>query len=230
MVKTRHRRPIPGYEPSPDAWSPGSVEVANPMSIYPKYKAKRSLFMADDLGPTAVEITTNKGLSGIGFGGPGAGFVIEKHLTKLIVGEDPLDVERLWDVMWRSTLYYGRKGLVVHAISAVDNALWDLMGKALETPVYQLLGGKTKPRIPAYCTGNDIEQHVEFGFKRLKLAIPHGPGDGKEGIRKNVALVERARRALGPDGDVMLDCWMAFTEDYALELAEALEPYGVYWM
>ncbi len=230
MVKTRPKRPIPSYEPSPDAWSPGSVEVANPMSIYPKYKAKRSLFMADDLGPEAVEITTNKGLTGIGFGGPGAGFVVEKHLVKLLLGENPMNVERLWDIMWRSTLYYGRKGLVVHAISAVDNALWDLLGKALDTPVYRLLGGETKPRIPAYCTGNDIEQHVAFGFKRLKLAIPHGPADGKEGLRKNVALVKRARAALGREGDIMLDCWMAFTEDYALELAEALEPYDVYWM
>ena len=230
MVRTQPKRPVPSYEPSPDAWSPGSVEVANPMSIYPKYKAKRSLFMADDLGPTAVEVSTNKGLTGLGFGGPGAGFVIENHLTKLLIGEDPMNVERLWDVMWRSTLYYGRKGLVVHAISAIDNALWDLVGKAFDTPVYRLLGGATKSRIPAYCTGNDIEQHAAFGFKRLKLAIPHGPADGREGIRKNVELVKRARNAVGDDGDIMLDCWMAFTEDYTLRLAEALEPFDVYWM
>ena len=230
MVRTRPRRPIPQYEPSPDAWSPGNVEVANPMSKYPKYKAKRSLFMADDLGPTAVEVTTNKGLTGIGFGGPGAAFVVENHLTKLLLGENPMNVERLWDIMWRSTLYYGRKGLVVHAISAIDNALWDLIGKALDTPVYKLLGGETKPRIPAYCTGNDIEQHVEFGFSRLKLAIPYGPADGRPGLRKNVELVKRARRALGAEGDIMLDCWMAFTEDYAQRLAEELEPFNVYWM
>jgi L-alanine-DL-glutamate epimerase-like enolase superfamily enzyme len=67
--------------------------------------------------------------------------------------------------------------MVVHAISAIDNALWDLAGKALRTPVYRLFGGECKPRIPAYCTGNDIEQHVEFGFTKLKLAIPFGPAD-----------------------------------------------------
>jgi L-rhamnonate dehydratase len=230
MIRPQPRRPLPAYDPAPGSWSTGGVEVANPMSIYPKYKPRRSLFMADELGPTAVQITTDKGVSGIGFGGPGAGFVIEKHLTKLLLGEDPFNVQRLWDIMWRSTLYYGRKGLVVHAISAVDNALWDLIGNALNMPVYKLLGGETKSRIPAYCTGNDLEQHVEFGFKKLKLAIPHGPADGLEGIRKNVALVARARDLLGSDGEIMLDCWMAFTQRYTLELAEQLEPYRVYWM
>jgi L-rhamnonate dehydratase len=200
------------------------------MSIYPRYKAERSLFMADDLGPEAVEITTDKGVSGIGFGGPGGSFVIEKHLTKLLLGEDPFNVEQLWDILWRSTLYYGRKGLVVHAISGVDNALWDLVGKALGMPVYKLLGGETKSRIPAYCTGNDVEQHLQFGFKKMKLAIPHGPADGREGLKKNVDLVKKTRELMGPEGEIMLDCWMAFTERYTLELAESLEPYRVYWM
>lgn len=230
MVRTRPRKPRPPYTPTPGSWSTGDVEVANPMSIYPKYKANRSLFMASDLGPEAVEVTTDKGIAGIGFGGPGASFVIEKHLTKLLLGEDPFDVERLWDILWRSTLYYGRKGLVVHAISAIDIALWDIIGKAVGQPVYKLLGGETKPRIPAYCTGNDIEQHVEFGFKKLKLAIPYGPADGREGMHKNEELVKRARAALGPDGEIMLDCWMAFTEDYTHELAELLKPHRVYWM
>ena len=77
MVRTRPKQPVPSYSPAPGSWSVIEAEVANPMSIYPKYKPKRSLFMANDLGPEAVEITTDKGLTGIGFGGPGAGFVIE---------------------------------------------------------------------------------------------------------------------------------------------------------
>ncbi len=230
MVRPKAKRPLPQYSPAPGSWSTGGSEVANPMSIYPKYKAQRSLFMANDLGPDAVEISTDKGIKGIGFGGPGCSFVIEKHLTKLLMGEDPFNVEELWDIMWRSTLYYGRKGLVVHAISAVDLALWDIIGNALGMPVYKLLGGETKSRIPAYCTGNDIEQHLEFGYKRLKLAVPYGPADGREGMKKNVELVKKTREALGPDGDLMLDCWMALTEEYTLEFAAMVEPYRVYWM
>jgi len=232
LVRVRPRRPVPSYEPAPGSWSTTRVEVANPMSIYPEYKATRGLFMPDpgQLGGFRVEIETDKGIRGYGQGGLAGGRIVEGHLKKLLLGEDPTDVERLWDIMWRSTMYYGRKGAVIHAISGVDLALWDIIGKVYQQPVYRLLGGATKPRLPAYCTGNDIEQHVEFGYKRLKLAIPHGPADGIEGQRKNVELVKRTRELLGPGGDIMLDCWMAWTERYTLEMAELFEPYRVYWM
>ncbi len=232
LVQTKPRKPAPAYTPAPGSWSTNNVEVANPMSIYPEYKATRSLFLPDPgkVPGATVEISTNKGIKGYGSGGPGAGYVVEQHLTKLLVNEDPLNIERLWDIMWRSTMSYGRMGVVINAISAVDIALWDIAGKALNMPVYKLLGGETKPRLPAYCTGNDIEQHIEFGYQRLKLAIPFGPADGREGMRKNVELVDRARKALGPDGDIMLDCWMSWTERYTIEIAEMLAPYRVYWM
>ncbi len=232
LVRTRPKRPLPAYEPAPGSWSTQGVEVASPMSVYPKYKARRSLYFPDpgQLEGFTVEIATDKGVKGYGSGGPGGGPVVERHLAKLLVGEDPFDVERLWDIMWRATMHYGRMGLVINAVSGVDLALWDLIGKALGEPVYRLLGGATKERIPAYCTGNDIEQHVRFGYRRLKLAMPHGPADGREGMKKNLELIRRTREALGPDGDIMLDCWMAWSEDYTLEMAELAAPYRIYWM
>lgn len=232
LVQMRDKRPVPSYEPAAGSWSTGGVEVANPVSIYPKYKATRSLFQPDPGGVSSfwVEISTDKGIKGYGSGGPGGGPIVEGHLNKLLLGENALNIERLWDIMWRATMSYGRKGVVVNAISGVDLALWDILGKAYESPVWRLLGGKIHDRIPCYCTGNDIEQHVEFGYTRMKLALPYGPADGKQGIRDNVALVKRAREAVGPDGDIMMDCWMALTERYTLELAEAFEPYDVYWL
>lgn len=232
LVKTTPKKPAPEYQPAPGSWSTGGVEVANPMSIYPEYKPMRSLFMSDDpaIGAFTVEVSTDKGVKGYGHGGPGGGAIVEKHLTKLMIGKDPFDIERNWDILWRSTMYYGRAGAVVHAISGVDLALWDLVGNATGMPVYRLLGGETKPRLPAYCTGNDVEQHLQYGFKRLKLAIPYGPADGREGMKKNVELVKRTRSLLGPDGDIMLDCWMSWTERYTIEMAEMFEPYKVYWM
>lgn len=232
LVRTRPRRPVPAYKPAPGSWSTQGVEIANPMSIYPKYKPQRSLFFPDP-GPFTgftVEIAADKGVKGYGSGGTGGGQVIESHLRKLLLGEDPFDLERLWDIMWRSTMHYGRKGVAINAISGADLALWDLVGNALGMPVYRLLGGATKDRLPAYCTGNDLEQHIEFGYKMLKLAIPHGPADGREGMKKNVELVKRTRELLGPDGEIMLDCWMAWTERYTVEMAELVAPYRVYWM
>ena len=232
LVTTRPKRPIPIYTPAPGSWSTSGVEVANPMSIYPKYKATRSLFQPDPgkLGGFTVEITTDKGVKGYGTGGIGGGQIVEQHFTKLLGNEDPFNVERIWDILWRSSMYYGRAGVVINAISGVDMAIWDIIGNALGMPVYKLLGGATKDRIPAYCTGNDLEQHREFGFQRLKLAIPYGPADGREGMRKNVELVKRTRDLLGPDGDIMLDCWMSWTESYTIEMAEMVAPYRIYWM
>ena len=232
LVAMRRRKQAPAYAPAAGSWSTQNVEVANPMSIYPEYKATRSLFFPDagKMPGFTVEISTDKGIKGYGNGGAGGGMVVTEHLTKLLLGEDPFNVERLWDICWRSTMHYGRMGVTMNAISGVDLALWDIIGKALDTPVYRLIGGAVKPRVPAYCTGNDIEQHVEAGFTKLKLAMPHGPADGREGMRKNREVVERARKALGPDGEIMLDCWMAWTERYTVEMAEMLAPYRIYWL
>ena len=146
LVKTRPLRPVPAYQPAAGSWSTGGVEVANPMSIYPKYKPMRSLFMADSpiIGGFTVEVRTDKGVAGYGSGGPAGGPIVEGHLPKLLLGEDPFDIEKLWDIMWRSTMSYGRMGAVVNAISGVDIALWDIVGKALGVPVYKLLGGDSK--------------------------------------------------------------------------------------
>ncbi|MCH2212831.1 MAG: hypothetical protein MK110_16120 [Fuerstiella sp.] len=224
------KRPRPAYKPAVGSWNALQVEVASPLSIYPRFKPRRSLFFHEDLGAETVVVETNRGITGYGYGGPGAAFVAEGHLARLLHDEDPFQLERLWDIMWRGTLYYGRKGLAIHAISAVDNALWDIVGKALDTPVYRLLGGGHRERVPGYCTGNNIEQAVEFGFTKLKLALPYGPADGEAGLDQNEQLVERARRLLGPDGRIMIDCWMALTESYAEQLAARLRPHQVYWM
>lgn len=232
VVKTRPKRPVPGYAPAAGSWSTGEVEVANPMSVYPEYKAKRSLWNPEPgkMEGFTVEITTDKGLKGYGMGGAGGGMVVEQHLVKLLLGEDPFNVERIWDILYRSTLPYGQAGVAINAISGVDLALWDLIGKALDLPVYELLGGETKARIPAYCTGNDVEQHLQFGYKRLKVAMPYGPADGWAGQQKNVELVKKTREQLGPEGDLMLDCYMAWNEQYTIEMAKMVEPYRVYWM
>ncbi len=232
LVQTRPLKPTPVFTPAPGAWQSSPAEVASPMSIYPEYKAYRELYYPDPgkLPPFTVEVATDKGINGYGNGGPAGGQVAVDHLAKLMVGRDPFDIERNWDIMWRGTMHYGRMGVTMNAISGVDLALWDIVGKALNQPVWRLLGGETKPRLPAYCTGNDINQHIEFGFQRLKLAIPHGPADGREGMRKNEALVKETRRKLGPDGEIMLDCWMAWTEPYTLDMAEMLAPHRVYWM
>jgi hypothetical protein len=160
------KRPSPKYKPTPGSWNTADLEIANPLSIYPRFKPRRSLFYADDLGPdTVMMVETDKGITGFGYGGPAAAFAVERHLPKLLVGEDPFRVERLRDIMWRGTLYYGRKGVAVHAISAVDNALWDVVGKALDAPVYRLLGGGGRRRVPAIARATTSSRRSSSGSR-----------------------------------------------------------------
>ena len=118
----------------------------------------------------------------------------------------------------------------LYAVSAVDLALWDLLGKQLGKPVYELLGGPQKDQIFCYATGNDVDWYQELGFRGFKLACPHGPADGLEGLRKNEELVARTREQIGPMEELMLDCWMAFDVDYSVRLAETLRPYRLRWL
>src|SRR5690606_6543508 len=108
-----------------------------------------------------------------------------------------------WDMMFKVTLPYGRKGAPIMAISAVDLALWDLIAKARNEPLYQTLGGPVKEKVQAYCTGNEFDKTKDRGFLGQKLAMPYGPASGWEGMEKNVDLVRRAREALGPDKEIM---------------------------
>jgi L-rhamnonate dehydratase len=132
--------------------------------------------------------------------------------------------------MFRLTKPYGSTGLASYAVSAVDLALWDALGKALGKPVYELLGGPQKDQIVCYCTGNDVDWYQELGFRAFKLACPYGPTDGLDGIHKNEAFVAETRERIGDDCELMLDCWMAFDVEYTVRLAEVLRPYKLKWM
>ncbi|MDQ3694898.1 MAG: L-rhamnonate dehydratase [Chloroflexota bacterium] len=212
-------------------WIRDSV-IANPMSVYAAYKATRTSWGIDALGGLIVEIEGQDGTIGVGVsqGGSAGGTIVERHLARFLVGSDPRDVERLWDQMWRSTLPYGRKGLALHAISAIDLALWDLGGKLRDEPVYKLLGGATKESIPCYVTGIKPARYQALGYFGCKLPLPHGPADGYAGLQANVAMVERAREEVGPDFDLMLDCYMALDVPYTIDLANAVRPYRVRWI
>jgi L-rhamnonate dehydratase len=214
------------------SWLSDSV-IANPMSNFEAYRAKRSSWFGR-MTAAVVEIRTDEDVHGLGFIGGGKGIaaknIIDDQLASLLIGQDPFDIERLWDQMFRASLMYGRKGMALDAISGIDIALWDLVGKATGKPVYKLIGGQTKDRLRAYMTGNLTEKHLREGFRDVKLAVPCGPADGEEGLRKNEELVRRTRELIGPDGDIMLDCYMGLNVPYTIELARRLRDYRILWI
>lgn len=206
--------------------------ISHPMSGYEQYKKSRKSWGINALGSVVVEVEADDGTTGVGvsIGGEPACYIIENHLSRFVEGEDPRNVEMMWDMMFRSTLNYGRKGLPLQAISAVDLAIWDLLGKLRNEPVYALLGGKTKDRLPVYSTTARPELAKELGFVGAKIPCRYGPADGDEGFRKNVAAFKEAREKVGPDFPLMLDCYMSLSVPYAIKLARALEPYNLKWM
>src|SRR5579864_8744625 len=175
-----------------------------------------------------VEVFTDNGLVGIGNAALAPRVtkqVIDLYLKPLLIGADPWDIEFLWQHMYRKTMAFGRKGIGMAAISAVDIALWDILGKSAKQPVYRLLGGRTKQRIPVYASrlysvdladvAAEARRYKEEGYKAMKLRFGWGPADGAPGMQHNVALVRTVREAVGDDVDVMADAYMGWTLDYA---------------
>jgi L-rhamnonate dehydratase len=221
--------------------------LGRPIDVYPEYRT---------LGPewlepidhrhyrthsTFVEIETDAGITGVW--GPldvELGRQILRSIKPMLLGQDPRATELLWDQVYRQAVH-GRKGAMIMALSAVDNALWDIRGKWAGTPVYRLLGGPTRDRIPAYASmlGYSVEPEraalraTEFkarGYRAQKWFFRAVPADGPEGIRRNVALVRAIREAIGPDDDLMLDCWMSWDLRYARRMAEEIAIYHPRWI
>jgi len=166
--------------------------------------------------------------------------VIDLYLKPLLIGQEPWDIERLWQHMYRKTMAFGRKGIGMVAISAVDIALWDLLGKSAGQPVYRLLGGRTKARIPVYASRlysvdlseleAEAKRYQEEGYQAMKLRFGWGPADGPAGIERNLALVRTVREAVGEGIDVMADAYMGWTLEYAKRMLPLLEPFRLRWL
>jgi len=204
--------------------------IANPMSIYPEYYQKRSSwrYYAPDV---LIKLESDEGICGYGIatGGEATEFLIKNHLQRFVVNSNPFDIEKIWDQMFRASLPYGRKGLPIMAISGIDIALWDVLCKAKQEPLYHMLGGKVREKMPVYVTGNDVRSYQKMmDFKGYKLAMPYGPIDGIEGMKKNEEIIKKTREMIGMNIDLMLDCYMAWDVEYTKRMAESLEENSIH--
>lgn len=195
-------------------------------------------------GWLVVEIETDTGLVGMGNAALAprvAKEIIDLYLAPVVQGQDPFDYEYLWQKMYRRTLAWGRKGIGMVAISAIDIALWDLMGKATGQPVFKLLGGRTKEKIPCYASKlyaqDDLDRflgeakgYLEQGFTALKIRSGYGPKDGPTGMRRNIEQVRTLRELAGSDIDLMMDCYMGWTLEYARRFLPRLAEFNLRWL
>jgi len=219
----------------------GDTIFATPLSALP--------FQSDAQAPfrffswLVVEIETDEGH--VGYGNAGlcpdvTKQIIDSKLSSLLLDENPLNTEYLYEKMYRSTAAYGRKGAVLAAISAIDIALWDIKGLVMNQPVFMLLGGRTKPAIPTYYsrlyTRNleslqaEAQHYKQEGFTGMKLRCGYPMTEGINGMRKNVEMVRVVRETVGDDVDIMLECYMGFNYAYSRRLLKELEPYNLRWV
>jgi L-alanine-DL-glutamate epimerase-like enolase superfamily enzyme len=209
-------------------------------------------------GALLVEVETDDGTIGIGEAGVGGGVTatcIEKDLKPLLIGEDPLMIEGLWQKMFVRTRQYGRRGIVMNAISGIDIALWDIAGKVAKLPVYKLLGA-CRDRVEAYASGGfyqedkgidgvagEAEGYRARGFKGMKMKIGRNPSTGTH-LRQvtgqaefcevdpseDIARVAAVRQALGPQAKLMVDVNCAWSPAFAIEMGREMTPYKLFWI
>lgn len=191
----------------------------------------------ETLSPAAAAIIAGPGMSLLGF----------RALRDLLLGEDPFDAERLWDKLYIGSVYYGRRGVALHCISAIDNCLWSIRALAENVALWQLLGEGSCQRVTAYAStlfrstpeacAKAARSYVERGFRAVKF----GWGVFGQDAGRDVELVAAAREALGPDRDLMIDPgWYGagWERDHFhvrgreenLALCQRLEPFGVRWI
>jgi L-rhamnonate dehydratase len=215
----------------------------NPMDLLSLPKAEGSMQTFTFHSWLIVEVFTDDGLAGVGncaLAPRVSKQVIDLHLRPILIGGDPWDIEFLWQHMYRKTMAFGRKGIGMAAISAVDIALWDILGQSSRQPVYRLLGGKTKARIPVYASrlysvalgdlAAEALRYKEEGYQAMKLRFGWGPTDGAAGMQHNLRLVRTVRETVGEGIDVMADAYMGWTLDYAKRMLPLLEPFHLRWL
>lgn len=197
-----------------------------------------------------VKIDTDAGISGVGVADSSPWImksVIEaprshdkcSGLRELILGKDPFEVEVLWELMYYNSYYYGRQGAAIAAISAIDIALWDIIGKALGKPIHHLLGGAFRRKVQAYASTlfpqdpeavDDVRKQARQLADAAFTAIKFGWGCFGLDIDTDVALVEAARKEVGNDVLLMIDVGMKWDAKTGIKRANALKPFNPFWL
>lgn len=159
-------------------------------------------------------------------------------LKHVLIGEDPFEVERLWQKMYMASVYYGRRGAAIQVISGIDIALWDIMGKAVGKPVYKLLGGGYRTKVRAYASTlfrpevSAMEQACKRYLDEGFTAVKFGWGVFGKDAERDVELVAAARRVLGDKNDLLVDAgwYIRRSPKEAVALVRRLEPYRPFFV
>jgi L-rhamnonate dehydratase len=208
------------------------VKVIDVKAVYPRWQHLPQGVWQSHFWQIVVRVESDTGVVGLGYGGGGnpAVAVVNEHMKGLLVGstvESVDDIREAWDWLYYKSLPYGRTGIPVMALSGVDLALWDLLGKAQGRPVYDLLGGLAVDKVRAYASSKEYLRDRDAGYTAVKVGTPFFGRDGE--ADEIVEAVASARESYGPDALVLTDCGMTWNAADTLEMASRLADYDVYW-
>ncbi len=229
------RLKLPVREPSKPARRPSYIANAPhafPINKYPEFSRLLRQMPGGLWGQVWIRITAEDGTWGIGetHWGDLIEPIVRLSLAPVLIGRDCMAIEYLNDLMWRVTQRYGAVGLGSIARSGVDQALWDLKGKLLGVPVYNLLGGPCRDTVECYATTDDLDWAMELGFKAFKINNPVHYDDGIGGINRLEEKIAKARELVGPNAELMFNPNMSFNVDFTVRLMERLRPYRLRWL
>jgi len=206
------------------------MKITSVQAVYPNYQHTPASWRTH-LWQIVVRIETSTGQTGWGFGGGGKAAVeiVNGHFSDLLEGREinsVSDIESTWDYLYYESLPYGRKGVAIMALSGVDLALYDALGKAENKSVVDLLGRTKDDPIRCYATGPDTDWYSELGFTAQKM--PHR-WTGDDSVETGVAVAEKARSTFGPQAEVMFDVYMSWDSEITLRMNEALAHLNIHW-
>jgi D-arabinonate dehydratase len=213
------------------------VEMSKPISVPLRLTAGDAINRDMNVRSSAtVKVSTDEGVSGICrcSGSEWSRTLIDTVLKSVVVGEDPLNFQRIWDNMYWATFNFGLKGATICAISVVDIAIWDIIGKVTKQPLYKLLGGY-QDKVPVYGSSIDLsyklddlvkvhQTFIEEGYKAVKMKI------GKRDHSEDLKRVKAVRDVIGDDVDLMVDANNGWGVQTAIKMGKRLERYDLYWL
>jgi len=207
------------------------MKITDVKAVFPNYKHVVPSWRTN-FWQIVVRVESDAGVVGLGYGGGGIASVeiVNRHFKEYLVGREVnsvADIASIWDVLYNASMPYGRKGLAIMALSGVDLALFDLLGKAESKPVYDILGGAKRDKVFSYATGGDSELYHKLGYKAHKF--PHRWSGSEADYDTAVETAAKTREMFGPDAMLMIDTYMSWDKPVTVEMAKRLAEFNLYW-
>lgn len=206
-------------------------ESSTPMSRYEKYSHSKSKWMNLDNRLLCV-MESDQGVYGTSLtsGGSVVSNAVKEQVIPMLIGEDLTRINKIYDILYRSTTPYGHGRIIMSAIASVDIALWNMNSKLRHLPISNLLGGSIFDKLKVYATTSLDETTIDKNYFGYKFSPPYGPEEGTKGILLMKDMLTKIRKKIGPDKFISIDSFCSWDVEFTLEFLKETKDLGIYWV